>query len=406
MLLEQHKNELGESSTNLEKSFALLQHFMTQKRLMSKDELSEFMESGGKELPKGGTKHKSELQRKPAGPASKKRGSGSSDSETTVYQRAVPISLDGTVVHTNQSNKTDEKINEFISQVRVESQENQKISTSSEEFMDTSDEYDYFSGVQLGTSADPEFGATPRKTTEEHVQEIICNAEKAKAQMYPVPGKHEVSDIAKMDQNYQMIDALIDPGLRRKILNFEYIELGKLLPKGRSMDDNRMEIMSKNGFTYLSPVADRETVQINSNIKWEQAFRIFSNILTAQFPLKSTELLQYNHMIHTASQSYHLENVAAYDREFRQHISRNPRRSWSVILQQAWTIILKDRIRNNNNHLFQKGSLPGGRQNKKDKEPCRRFNRGKCMFGLSCKFDHHCSVPKCGKLVTGLISVD
>ena len=256
VLLEQHENEPGESSTNLEKSFALLQHFMIQKRLMSKDELSEFMESGGKELPKGGTKRKSELQRKPAGPASKKRGSGSSNSETTVYQRAVPISLDGTVVHTNQSNKTDEKINEFISQVRVESQENRKISTSSEEFMDTSDEYDYFSGVQLGTS---EFGATPRKTTEEHAQEIICNAEKAKAQMYPVPGKHEVLDIAKMDQNYQMIDAHIDPGLRRKILNFKYIELGKLLPKGRSMDDNRMEIVSKNGFTNLSLVADRET---------------------------------------------------------------------------------------------------------------------------------------------------
>ena len=162
-----------------------------------------------------------------------------------------------------------------------------------------------------------------------------------------------------------------------------------------------MEIVNKNGFTYLSPVADRETVQINSYIKWEQAFRIFSNILTAQFPLKATELLQYNHTIHIASQSYHWENVAVYDHEFQQHISWHPRRSWSVILQQAWTMLLKDRIRNNNNHLFQKGSLPGARQNKKDKEPCRKFNRGKCTFGLSCKFDHRCSVPKCGKFGHG-----
>ena len=140
-----------------------------------------------------------------------------------------------------------------------------------------------------------------------------------------------------------MIDAHIDLGLKRKNSNFKFIDLGKLLPKGRSMDNN-WSIVNKNGFTCVSPVADRETVQINSYIKWEQAFRIFSNILTVKFPLKATEFLQYNHTIHTASQSYHWENVAAYDREFRQHISHHPRRSWLVILQQAWTMLLKDRI--------------------------------------------------------------
>ena len=91
----------------------------------------------------------------------------------------------------NQHNKTDDKINEFISQVKAESQENRKILTSLEEFMDASDEYDCFTGAQLGTSADPAYGVTPRKTTEEHAPEIICNAEKSKAQMYPVPGKQK-----------------------------------------------------------------------------------------------------------------------------------------------------------------------------------------------------------------------
>ena len=198
MQLEQHESEPGAAALNLEQSFALLQSFMIQKRLLSEEELSEFMQSGGKKVPREGTKHKSEQQKKFNW--SKKRGSGSSDSEITVYQWAVPISNDRTIV--NQFNKTDDKINEFILQVRVESQENQKISTSLEEFMDTSDEYDCFSGAQLGTSADPAYGTTPRKTTEEHALEIICNVEKSKAQMYLVPCKHEVLYIEKIDQDY------------------------------------------------------------------------------------------------------------------------------------------------------------------------------------------------------------
>ena len=88
---------------------------------------------------------------------------------------------------------------------------------------------------------------------------------------------------------------------------------------------------------------------------------MYSNILTAKFPSKASELLQYNHVIHTASVTYHWENVYAYDREFRQHISRHPARSWVVILQQAWTMLLKDRLCSDN-HFFQKGHHPGGKQ--------------------------------------------
>ena len=143
--------------------------------------------------------------------------------------------------------------------------------------------------------------------------------------------------------------------------------------------------------TYLSPVAEREGVQILSYNKWEQAFRIYSNVLTAKYPTKSTELLQYSHTIHSSAAIYSWDNVYDYDKAFRRHISRHPTRSWSVILQQAWTMILKDRISTGGNTLFSKGN-----GKKKSGEPCRRYNKGRCNFRLSCKFDHHCSVKKCG----------
>ena len=141
--------------------------------------------------------------------------------------------------------------------------------------------------------------------------------------------------------------------------------------------------------TFLTPISDREMTQINLYMRWEQAFRICSNVLTSQYPSKASELLQYNHTIQTASASYVWENIYVYDRKFHQHIGRHPGRVWNVILQQAWTMIFKDRLRHDHG-----GSSSQRGMNKRDRSPCRRFNKGKCTYGLSCKYDHRCSVPK------------
>ena len=64
-------------------------------------------------------------------------------------------------------------------------------------------------------------------------------------------------------------------------------------------------------------------------------------------------------------------------------------------------MLLKDRIHNDNAY-FQCGGGGGfGKQNKKSGEICKRLNRGNCTFGLSCRYEHHCSVPKCGKFGHG-----
>ena len=148
--------------------------------------------------------------------------------------------------------------------------------------------------------------------------------------------------------------------------------------------------------SYLAPASDRDTLQISGYSRWEQAFRVYSNVITGQYPGKVLELLQYNHTIHMASTSYFWENVYSYDREFRQHIARHPQRPWNVILQQALTMLLKDRFKNENS-FFQKG----GRHTKSNKEPCKRFNKGRCTYGASCRYDHRCTVPKCGKFGHG-----
>ena len=80
-----------------------------------------------------------------------------------------------------------------------------------------------------------------------------------------------------------------------------------------------------------------------------------------------------------------------YDKEFRLHMSRFPQRSWAIILQQAWSMRLKDRVVNRLNNSSPGGNGYSGSSRTRVNDPCRRFNRGRCNFGSSCKYEHRCS---------------
>ena len=159
-----------------------------------------------------------------------------------------------------------------------------------------------------------------------------------------------------------------------------------------------------------------ETVTINSFSRWEQAFHIFANIYTSEFPQGSSELIQYNHIIHSIAGMYTWDNVYAYDREFRLHIGRHPERSWLVILQQAWSMKLRDRLTHgggtnsftsNSQQPVTSLQLGGGPPKGKSSDACRRFNKGYCKFGTICRCNHKClycnkfghTVLTCHKLI-------
>ena len=129
----------------------------------------------------------------------------------------------------------------------------------------------------------------------------------------------------------------VEDSLCKKILNNEYVDFSQLLPRDRVNleEDQRMELVNRNGMSYWTPVSECEAETITPFSKWETAFRVFPNIYTSKFSSKASELLQYSHVIHTASQTYVWDNVYLYDKEFRMHLSKHPQRSWSVILQHA-----------------------------------------------------------------------
>ena len=369
-------------NNDLNKTLEVMQNYMMKKGIinssMTTQELQNFLlkEVEGTAAKNNSSKRTNRIE--PIKCVVSGSNHGSSTSEVTIYKRAVR----------QLAPELEEQIDQFIADTRKSdvgipppANQTRKVSSSSEELMDTSDEIEINNGQGLNFSLISAAAKVQEKERlaeppqQEHSDEMIREAERSKAQVFDTTGRDMTNsimcrpmDLIAMDNDYQMVDTHLDESLKRKILNLEYVDFARLL-KNRSNreDDSRLEFVNKNGMTFLSPVSDREGLQISSHGRWEQAFRVFSNVLTTKFPHKAPELLQYAHTISTVSSAYIWENIYAYDKEFCHHIEWHPTRAWNVILQQAWTMLLKDRLRSD-----------GGfkRNDKGRKEPCRRFNKG------------------------------
>ena len=225
-------------------------------------------------------------------------------------------------------------------------------------------------------------------------EEITREAERGKAHIFEVKGKESTYlHTALIDEGYVMMGTHLDTGTKQKIEEGQYVDLARLLPrdKVRTEDDHRLEMVNKGELTYWIPMADRDLSPINSYIRWEQVFRVYTNVFAKANPNRVTEILQYNHTIELAVTSFHWNDIYQYDREFRIHMGENPERNWGIILQQGWSIYLKNPI-NNNAQAGSNRSEHNQNSSAIGKKICFRYNRGHCSFGLRCKFDHHCGI--------------
>ena len=171
-----------------------------------------------------------------------------------------------------------DQINHFIQNVRQEvnmemgdAATSRKILSSSEEFMDTSDECDQvIEPCTIVGNLQQQQGVV---THEDQADQIIKDAEKAKANMYELKGKPTVGNflntrnfsdcsVTRMDEDYQMLDSHVDEILHKKILDFEYVDFSKLIAKNKPFNDQDqcLEIVNRNGMTFLVPLADRELI--------------------------------------------------------------------------------------------------------------------------------------------------
>ena len=349
----------------------------------------------------------------------------SCNSETTIYTNAV-----------------NNEMNEVMPTVQVALNQKRNSSSSEEGQIDTSDESGDQAMLEMSESnnaeivkfiaairaqdnqrrgqqhqerAVPSTSRQPPQSTvvnpRQQAEQMILDAEAAKAKIFDVPGTNENNMLttefmksALMDESFLLVASHIDPITHEKIAKGEYVDFARLILKDRvlSEDDGRMQLVIKGGESFWVPMSQSETTSITSFARWEQAFRVFSDVYNRAHPQRSGELIQYNHIIHTASMAYTWENVYMYDKEFRLHMSRNPERSLALLLEQLWSLRLRDHLRHepNGGGQYSSQNTQGG-GTPRDGGECRRFNRGRCTYGVNCKYDHKCLY--CGKIGHGIV---
>ena len=96
-----------------------------------------------------------------------------------------------------------------------------------------------------------------------------------KTRIFEVPGEQNSNSneliprksVSAMGEDYQMIDAHIEESMKKKIVSFEYVDFSKLLVTGKSIKEEehqRLEIINRNSMSYISPVSDRDSIQVSS----------------------------------------------------------------------------------------------------------------------------------------------
>ena len=248
------------------------------------------------------------------------------------------------------------------------------------------------------------------------MNELIRQAEKAKGKMYDTPGEAIIHnsvvarpdvalqydvDLCKnyvhsamVDEHYLLVGNFIEDTLKEKIMRGEYVDFGKLIARDRiqNEEDFAYKMIIKGGQQFWAP-AGGEKSSITGFNKWEQAFRVCSNVYLKAHPNRASELIQYSHLISTISQEYLWSNVYRYDKDFRIHMAAFPNRSWSIILQQAWMIRLKEKLYKA--PYEQNGGDPSSSDGSGNRDrTCRRYNKGKCSYGTNCKYEHKCKYCK------------
>ena len=223
---------------------------------------------------------------------------------------------------------------------------------------------------------------------------IILEAEQYKAQVETPKGKPFVYN--NMDEEFFHIACHIEQNLKDKIEKGEFVELERLLPRNSlEADDNRMELVNKEGQMFFVRAANKEN-KIKNVRKWEQAFRVYAAIYSAANPHRAHEIWQYVYVINSAASCYVWDEVAQYDFMFRQLMARNRGRSWAVTYTQMWQMTLRHVVNKNgqgpNNYGYGQNQGQGNNHNsggQRKKKHCWKFNKGKCTDPY-CKYPHKC----------------
>ena len=150
---------------------------------------------------------------------------------------------------------------------------------------------------------------------------MLVHHPNGKTQTFDMYNCYEIDDV------YCQLGAHIQPNIRRKIEHGEYVDLAELLERSKITDeDDRVQMINKNGRMYFVPANDRDNNTINCYEKWEEAFRMYAGIYSKAHPHRAIEIWHHVANIKEAADEYTWGSVYRYDKTFRDLMATFPNR--------------------------------------------------------------------------------
>ena len=133
--------------------------------------------------------------------------------------------------------------------------------------------------------------------------------------------------------------------LRKKIEKGRYVDLAKLLRKTKTVankNEKGVELISKDGRSFLIPASNKDAPAINSFRKWKQTFGVCAGIFVQIHPHRAHEMFQHISNIREQAQTFIWDNVYDYDIIFHELMGKKPIKELGVLYQQGYMARLKD----------------------------------------------------------------
>lgn len=347
--------------------------------------------------------------------------SKNTNSDTTLYSRLCPPGLNIPADHAPTQVPTFNAIIDQVEQMGVNdtasSDESMLVQlNSSDEITDNNN----IAGRQLPPPP-PSQPKPAKQAAQDKADDLIKQAELQKAELAKPPGEHnqlkhnsqfpstnptdEQNVDGTLDYLHNTGSAHVDATTRLKVKQQLYVDLARFLPRDLDVvdEDENLVLTNKDGKTYHVPPSERDLGTINTFKKWQLAFKVFMSIYMEEHPNKlpvvAPEFIQYMQLIEDMTTTWIWDNVYKYDKRHRRMMAQFKNRHWHVPYQAARAELKTTHIMHNfsqTNAKVKKQQGPGAKQRK---EACRNFNRGKCTYGTTCRYDHKCS--RCGKFGHG-----
>lgn len=202
--------------------------------------------------------------------------------------------------------------------------------------------------------------------------------------------------------SFLLAGSVVEPRIRAKILNREYIDLGTLIPRNESSQG--LNIACAQGYTSqisLTPSRPRQPPNI---FEWANWFSTFASIYTQKYEHEAPQLFTYIQRIFGLSRTYQGVFVwRVYDEKFRRLKQFSVSLPWHIldqnILHEALTVSTSQ-AKNNSNPQTKKPQNQGQNQNSRPGERtgyCYSFNKTSgCPRPVNnCQYKHQCS--KCSR---------